>query len=104
MGAVRVLQRHTTESRDLGLRNVFAGPADGVHRQVAAAPRRGAHGSDRGSDRVASAAAEGRLEDLVVVGGQSAGLIGGLLPAADIVQMLLSEAEAAIADAGRLLS
>jgi nitronate monooxygenase/enoyl-[acyl-carrier protein] reductase II len=53
---------------------------------------------------IASAAAEGRLEDLVVVGGQSAGLIGGLLPVADIVRMLLSEAEAAIADAGRLLS
>jgi enoyl-[acyl-carrier protein] reductase II len=53
---------------------------------------------------IASAAAEGRLEDLVVVGGQSAGLVGGLLPAADIVRMLQSEAEGALADAGGLLS
>ena len=53
---------------------------------------------------IADAAAEGRSEELLVVGGQSAGLVGELLPAADIVQMLASEAHDALANAAGLVT
>ena len=53
---------------------------------------------------IANAATEGRLEELLVAGGQSAGLVGEILPAGDIVQMLVLEAESALADAASLLS
>jgi enoyl-[acyl-carrier protein] reductase II len=53
---------------------------------------------------IANAAAEDRLEELLVVGGQSAGLVRELRPAADIVQMLVSEAETALANATSLVS
>jgi enoyl-[acyl-carrier protein] reductase II len=53
---------------------------------------------------IANAAAEDRLEELLVVGGQSAGLIRELRPAADIVQMLVSDAETALANAATLVS
>ena len=52
---------------------------------------------------LATAATEGKLEELVVVGGQSAGLIGELLPAADIVRMLESEAESILSNAPTLV-
>jgi enoyl-[acyl-carrier protein] reductase II len=52
---------------------------------------------------IANAAAEDRLEELLVVGGQSAGLIRELRPAADIVQMLVSDAETALAKAATLV-
>ena len=53
---------------------------------------------------MANAAAEDRLEELLVVGGQSAGLISDLLPAADIVQMLVSDAETALTNSASLIS
>jgi len=45
----------------------------------------------------------GRLEELLVVGGQSAGLIDRLLPAADIVRTMAAEAEALLALAPRVI-
>jgi len=48
---------------------------------------------------IAAAAAEGRIEELLVVGGQSAGLIGELMSVAEIVRALVSEAEIALAGA-----
>jgi nitronate monooxygenase/enoyl-[acyl-carrier protein] reductase II len=53
---------------------------------------------------IASAAAEDRVEELLVVGGQSAGLIRELQPAADIVRMLVSEAETALATGAGLVT
>jgi len=52
---------------------------------------------------MAAAAAEGTLEELFIGGGQSAGIIGELLPAADAIGMLVAEAEDALATAGRLV-
>ncbi len=43
-----------------------------------------------------AAAAEGRLEELLVFGGQSAGIIHDVLPAADIVRMISADAEQAL--------
>ena len=43
----------------------------------------------------------GDREDLLVVGGQSAGLIDHIAPAADIVRALVAETRAALAEAGR---
>jgi nitronate monooxygenase/enoyl-[acyl-carrier protein] reductase II len=53
---------------------------------------------------IVSAAAEGTLEELLVVGGQSAGIIGELLPVAEVVGMLVTEAEEALAAAGGLVT
>jgi len=53
---------------------------------------------------LATAAAEGNLEELVIGGGQSAGIIGELLPVAEVVGMLVTEAEAALAEAGGLVT
>jgi hypothetical protein len=53
---------------------------------------------------IATAAAEGPLEELLAVGGQSAALVADLMPAADHVQMLVSDAETALADAVSLVS
>jgi nitronate monooxygenase len=53
---------------------------------------------------MAQAAAEARLEDLLVVGKQSTGLIRELRPAAHIVQMLAHEAQQALAKAASLVS
>ena len=50
------------------------------------------------------AATESRLEDILVVGGQSAGLVGELLPVAEVIRMLVAEAEAALAVAGGLVA
>jgi len=52
---------------------------------------------------MAAAAAEGTLEELFIGGGQSAGIIGELLPAADAIGMLVAEAEDALATAGRIV-
>jgi enoyl-[acyl-carrier protein] reductase II len=51
-----------------------------------------------------NAEAEGGLEELLVVGGQSAGLIAQVLPAADIVRIVASEAEMILADITGLIS
>ncbi len=53
---------------------------------------------------IVSAAAEGTLEELLVVGGQSAGIIGELLPVAEVVGMLVTQAEDALAAAGGLVT
>ena len=53
---------------------------------------------------IATATAEGPLEELIVVGGQSAALVADLMPAADLAQMLVSDAETALADAVSLVS
>jgi enoyl-[acyl-carrier protein] reductase II len=53
---------------------------------------------------MATAAAAGKLEELIIVGGQSSGLVGELARAADIVQQLVSEAEGVLARAGDLVS
>jgi hypothetical protein len=52
---------------------------------------------------IATATAEGPLEELIV-GGQSAALVADLMPAADLAQMLASDAETALADAVSLVS
>ncbi|HTK14901.1 MAG TPA: nitronate monooxygenase [Acidimicrobiia bacterium] len=52
----------------------------------------------------AQAAAEGKLEEILVVGGQSAGLIDEILSVAEIVGMLVSQAEEALADASSVVS
>ncbi|MGH8977461.1 MAG: NAD(P)H-dependent flavin oxidoreductase [Acidimicrobiia bacterium] len=51
-----------------------------------------------------SAAAAGTMEELLVVGGQSAGAITVLMSAADIVHTLVTEAEDALARAAGLLN
>ena len=51
-----------------------------------------------------NAEAEGRLEELLVVGGQSAGLVTEILPAAEIVRRIASEAEKALIDAAKRVS
>ena len=53
---------------------------------------------------IADAVAEERLEELIVVGGQSAGLIDDLLPAHDILRRLVAEAEEILARASSLVS
>ena len=51
---------------------------------------------------ITAAAAEGKLEELLVVGGQSGGLVRELLTAADIVRSIVAEAESALARGGDL--
>jgi NAD(P)H-dependent flavin oxidoreductase YrpB (nitropropane dioxygenase family) len=51
---------------------------------------------------IATADAAGDREDLLVVGGQSAGLIRGVQPAGDIVRALIAEARDALAAAAGL--
>lgn len=53
---------------------------------------------------IANAEAEGSLEEILVVGGQSAGLIAQVLPAADIVRIVAAEAEMILADVAALIS
>jgi nitronate monooxygenase/enoyl-[acyl-carrier protein] reductase II len=53
---------------------------------------------------MATAATEGNLEELFIGGGQSAGLVGELLPVAEVVRMLVSQAEDALAEAGGLVT
>ena len=53
---------------------------------------------------IANAEAEGSLEEILVVGGQSAGLIAQVLPAADIVRIVAAEAEMLLADVAALIS
>jgi enoyl-[acyl-carrier protein] reductase II len=48
-------------------------------------------------DELTTAAGAGRIEELLVVGGQSAGIVRELLPVAEIVRALVDEAEAALA-------
>jgi enoyl-[acyl-carrier protein] reductase II len=63
-----------------------------------AAKRAEARGeADRLRDEVAAAARAGRMQELVPLSGQSAGLIREVLPAAEIVRRLVAEAEAALA-------
>jgi nitronate monooxygenase/enoyl-[acyl-carrier protein] reductase II len=50
---------------------------------------------------LAEADAAGDREDLLVVGGQSAGLIEHIAPAAEIVRALVAETRAALAEVGR---
>ena len=102
MGAARLRQRHQTEPRQPRLPDSSAGASERVHRPVGATPRRAAHGSDGRAREMAAAAAEGNFEELFIGGGQSAGIIGELLPAADVIGMLVAEAEEALATAGRL--
>lgn len=47
---------------------------------------------------IARAESDGRLDDLFVFGGQSAGIITDVLPAAEIVRTLTADAEQALAD------
>ena len=47
-------------------------------------------------DEVLQAAEAGRLEELIVAGGQSAGLIRDVLPAAEVVRRIVAEAEQAL--------
>jgi enoyl-[acyl-carrier protein] reductase II len=47
---------------------------------------------------------EGRMHELVAVAGQSAGLVRGVVPAAEIVRGLVDEAEQALRDAAKLIS
>ena len=46
---------------------------------------------------IAQAESDGRLEDLFIFGGQSAGIITDVLPAADIVRILTADAERTLA-------
>jgi nitronate monooxygenase/enoyl-[acyl-carrier protein] reductase II len=52
---------------------------------------------------LAGAVQEGRLDEVLIVGGQSAGIIGELLPVADVVGVLVAQAEAALATASGLV-
>jgi nitronate monooxygenase/enoyl-[acyl-carrier protein] reductase II len=62
--------------------------------------------SDPGAviDEIAKAEAEGELEKLLVVGGQSAGLVVDLPPAAEIVRAVTFEAEEALSRAAGTVS
>jgi nitronate monooxygenase/enoyl-[acyl-carrier protein] reductase II len=53
---------------------------------------------------ITRAAQEGRLEELLVFGGQSCGLIGDVAPAAEIVRSIVADAEHALRHAADLLS
>ena len=46
-----------------------------------------------------ASAAEGSVEELLVAGGQSAGVVDEVLPVAAIVQLLVTEAEHALENA-----
>ena len=51
-------------------------------------------------EEISAAAAEGRMQELLAVGGQSAGLVTELVSAADVVRTLVAEAEDALASGG----
>ena len=69
---------------------------------MAATSRRAAGRSDAAAiTELGTAAAEGTWRSSSSVGGQSAGLIGELLSVAEVVGMLVTEAEEALAAGGR---
>ncbi len=53
---------------------------------------------------IGAAVGEGRMHELVAVAGQSSGLVGDVLPAAEIVRAIVDEAERALREAGKSIA
>ena len=92
LGAVRLHQRAQPEPRDRRLPDPRAAPTNRLRAALGGAHRRGGGRPDAGAGRARRGRRRRRPRALLVVGGQSAGLIEQVEPAGDIVRALVAEA------------